>query len=643
MTSMPPPAPRSDRPDHPLPDGPTPTPQRAPSPRRWFLLFLLGLVVALMWLPFFQAAPEENLSSIRTALRTGEVESLVIVSGESRVEGRFRGESEEQPGPPFSSAVPTEEVMTSIVQEVDAWNRENPDKHVEYAVLPIANIYLVIFLQTLPWLLFGGALVWLIWRHGKNMGMGSQGGFGRNQVRMLGERPRVTFDDVAGVQEAKEEVYEVVEFLKDSERFQSLGGRIPRGVLLVGPPGTGKTLLAKAVAGEARVPFFTISGSDFVEMFVGVGASRVRELFRQARENAPSIVFLDEIDAVGRRRGSSIATGSEEREQTLNAILVEMDGFASDSQVIVMAASNRPDVLDPALLRPGRFDREISVDLPDSEGRLEILRVHTRQVPLAEDLELEAVARGTPTFSGADLEALVNEAALIAGGEGRKCVEMPDFEEARDKVRWGRARLSRKLVEEDRRITAYHEAGHAILALLIPEVEPLHKVTIIPRGPALGATMQLPERDRYQISRRGAEGNLKVLFGGRIAESRFCGDYTSGASNDLERASELARRMVCEWGMSDAIGPVVYVADDHGEGSAGLIPMGAELRRDIDVEIRRVLDSAYRSAEELIEAHADGVEAIAMALLEKETLNAEEVAALLDETSSTLSSDAVPA
>ena len=389
-------------------------------------------------------------------------------------------------------------------------------------------------------------------------------------------------------------------------------------------PGTGKTLLAKAVAGEARVPFFSISGSDFVEMFVGVGASRVRDLFRQAREHAPSIIFLDEIDAVGRRRGASFATGSEEREQTLNAILVEMDGFSSDVDVIVIAATNRPDVLDPALLRPGRFDREISVDLPDMKGREGILAVHTRGVPIDDNVDLTDVARGTPMFSGADLEALVNEAALIAAMVGRETVTFADFEEARDKVRWGRAKRSRVMEEEDRVVTAYHEAGHALLAHLIPEVEPLHKVTIIPRGPSLGSTMQLPERDRYQLTLSTIQGNLMVLFGGRIAEERFCGDISSGASSDLQRASELAWRLVCEWGMSERIGPVVYGSSDDMVASGeqpGIVALGSELRSEIDREIRRTLDNAYQSAQALLDRHSDSVEAIARALLERETLS----------------------
>ncbi|MGA1488865.1 MAG: ATP-dependent metallopeptidase FtsH/Yme1/Tma family protein, partial [Planctomycetota bacterium] len=378
----------------------------------------------------------------------------------------------------------------------------------------------------------------------------------------------------------------------------------------------------------ARIPFFSISGSDFVEMYVGVGAARVRDLFKRAREHSPCIIFLDEVDAVGRRRTSNSAGGSEEREQTLNAILVEMDGFSPESGVIVIAATNRPDILDPALLRPGRFDRQITVDLPDRAGRRMILEVHTRDVCIEEEVDLDALARGTASFSGAELAAIVNEGALIAALDGREKIGQADLEEARDKVRWGRARRSRVLEEEDRIITAYHEAGHAILAHLLPEVEPLHKVTIIPRGPSLGSTMQLPEKDRYSLTRERAFGMLLVLFGGRIAEQRFCGDISSGASSDLERASDLARRMVCEWGMSEQVGAISYSAGNGLDG-AQLEPLGEETRRDIDKEIRRILQAAYDKAERKIDEHRDDVEAIARALLERETLDGAEVDELL--------------
>ncbi|MFN0059715.1 MAG: ATP-dependent zinc metalloprotease FtsH [Planctomycetota bacterium] len=608
-----------------------------PDRSRWLRFIGLALLVLsftiLLSLPRRGAAELNDLSYVRAAARAGDIEELFVIPGERRLRGRFTAASLDGEARTFDCIAPTDDLLTRVLDDVETWNREHADALIPVRVRAPANVYLMAALQTFPWLLLGFALVWLYLRNQRNLGAGPGAHpFARSRVRPAKERSQITFDDVAGIQEAKDEVYELIEFLRDPARFHRLGGRIPRGVLLVGPPGTGKTLLAKAVAGEAGVPFFSISGSDFVELFVGVGAARVRDLFRQAREQSPCIVFLDEIDAVGRRRGASSAGGSEEREQTLNAILVEMDGFESESGVIVIAASNRPDVLDPALLRPGRFDREITVELPDMAGRVEILKVHARRVPLGSEVDLQRVARGTPTFSGADLAALVNEAALIAALADRKEVAPADLEEARDKVRWGRAKKSRAMVEEDRRITAFHEAGHALLALLLPDVEPLHKVTIIPRGPTLGATMQLPERDHYHFSRTKAFGNLMVLFGGRIAEARFCGDVSSGASNDLERASELARRMVCEWGMSARVGPIAYkrsVAPMQLEESRGIEPLGAETRREIDREIRRLVEEAYAEAETVIEQHAEDVEIIARALLEDETLSGEEVAALI--------------
>jgi cell division protease FtsH len=435
------------------------------------------------------------------------------------------------------------------------------------------------------------------------------------------------------VDEAKEEVKEIIEFLRNPNRFQRLGGRVPRGVLLVGAPGTGKTLLAKAIAGEAKVPFFSICGSDFVEMFVGVGASRVRDLFKQAKDNSPCIIFLDEVDAVGRRRGSGLGGGHDEREQTLNAILVEMDGFESDEGIIVMAATNRPDVLDPALLRPGRFDRQIMVDLPDLEGRAQIIRVHTRGVKLSPDVDIQVLARGTPSFSGAEIEAMVNEAAIIAAMRDKESVGMEELEEARDKVRWGRQKQSRVMEETDRRVTAYHEGGHALVAHLLPEVEPLHKVTIIPRGMALGATMQLPERDRYHLQKKTVLGNIMVLYGGRIAEKVACSDISSGAQNDIERATELARAMVCEWGMSDRLGPVSFNENEQ------TVFLGREITRNrnhseataesIDGEIKRILSECYEKTEALIEENRSSLDVIADALLKYETLSGQEVDRLL--------------
>jgi cell division protease FtsH len=461
-------------------------------------------------------------------------------------------------------------------------------------------------------------------------GTGSILSFGKLRTRQTTqEQPRITFDDVAGIDEAKEEVREVIEFLKNPEKFQRLGGRIPRGIMLVGPPGTGKTLLAKAIAGEAEVPFYSICGSDFVEMFVGVGASRVRDLFKQAKESSPCIIFLDEIDAVGRRRGSGLGGAHDEREQTLNAILVEMDGFDTNQQVIVIASTNRPDVLDPALLRPGRFDREIVIDLPDVKGRVEILKVHARNVKMAHDIELNVLARATPTFSGADLAAIINEAAIRATLAGKESVEMDDLEESRDKIRWGRQKRSRVMDEHDRRVTAYHESGHAIVTLLCPEVEPLHKVTIIPRGMSLGATMMLPEKDQYTFTRRRLFGKIKVALAGRIAEQIFFDDFSSGAANDIQQATELARRMVCEFGMSDTVGPIRYTTREHHVylGSEIVQPREhseatAEL---IDGEIKKLVDTAYQEAERLIREHLDDTKRLAEALLKYESLSAAEV------------------
>ncbi|MEM7167033.1 MAG: ATP-dependent zinc metalloprotease FtsH [Planctomycetota bacterium] len=603
---------------------------------RWLPILLLTAVAiaVLMSYPSGEDSSLRDLSKIREAIRNGEVAELHVRRVEHLIEGKLRSVGEATPVA-FSTAVPTDDVLTAIVADVEEWNRENAESAIDFTVVGRPNPYFVALLNTLPWIFLVGVMVWLTMRNWKqmsaNMG-GGPGGVGRSRVQLVDvDRPRVTFDDVAGIQEAKEEVYELIQFLRDPGRFQRLGGRIPRGVLLVGSPGTGKTLLAKAVAGEADVPFFSLSGSDFVEMFVGVGASRVRDLFRRARENSPCIIFLDEVDAIGRRRGSHVASGSEEREHTLNAILVEMDGFESDSGVIVIAATNRPDVLDPALLRPGRFDREICVDLPDMPGRVEILSVHTRKVPLADNVDLQQIARGTPSFSGADLEAMVNEAALLAALEEREQVEQGDLEEARDKVCWGRAKKSRLIAEHERRVTAFHEAGHAILAHLIDVVEPLHKATIIPRGPALGATMQLPEQDSNQLTRATAIGQLQVLFGGRIAESRFCGDLSSGASNDLERATTLAQRMVCEWGMSASLGPIVCRAPgDELHGEVHGVGFGEAVRAQVDDEIRALIDSAYKAAEELIEVHAGAVEAIADALLDRETLVAADVVEILD-------------
>ena len=448
------------------------------------------------------------------------------------------------------------------------------------------------------------------------------------------EKPNVSFDDVAGIQEAKDEVRELVEFLKNPERFQKVGGRIPRGVLLVGAPGTGKTLLAKAIAGEADVPFYSLCGSDFVELFVGVGAARVRDLFHTARENQPCIIFLDEIDAVGRKRGAGLGGGHDEREQTLNAILNEMDGFTRDAGVIVLAATNRPDVLDHALLRPGRFDREIVVDMPDVKGREEILKIHARDVKLAEDVDLRPIARGTPGFSGADLEALVNEAAILAVVKEQETVSSADLEEARDKVRFGRIKQSRVMSDDDRKMTSYHESGHALLAMIHPHVEPLHKVTIIPRGAALGMTMILPEKDRYDIRKKECLGLITMHMAGRVAEEMFCDDISSGAKNDIEVATELARKMVTQWGMTDKLGPVSYSDEEEHVFLGTEITRGKKhsehMAQEIDTEVRAIVSSCYQEARQMCQEHAARLQTMAQALLKLETLTAQDVQRLFD-------------
>jgi cell division protease FtsH len=454
--------------------------------------------------------------------------------------------------------------------------------------------------------------------------------FGKSKARMLSkEKNRITFKDVAGVEEAKDEVVELVEFLKDPKKFQKLGGRIPKGVLMVGSPGTGKTLLARAIAGEADVPFFSISGSDFVEMFVGVGASRVRDMFEQGRKNAPCLIFIDEIDAVGRHRGHGMGGGHDEREQTLNQLLVEMDGFDTQDGVIIIAATNRPDVLDPALLRPGRFDRQVTVSLPDVRGREEILKVHSKKVKLASTVDLSVIARGTPGFSGAELANVMNEAALIAARQGLKAITNAELEEARDKVRWGRERRSLAMSEKEKISTAWHEAGHAIISVLLEHTDPLHKVTIIPRGRALGVTMSLPEGDQYSFHRKEALDIIAMTAGGRIAEEIFVQDFTTGASNDIKQMTRLARKMVCEWGMSDKLGMVeygdhedhVFLARDMGRGR----DYSEATAQEIDREVRRIVDEGYARAKDIIMTHRDKVELIAKALLEYETLDGEQV------------------
>ena len=496
------------------------------------------------------------------------------------------------------------------------------------------NPILYALINWFPMLLLIG--VWIFFMRQMQSGGGKAMGFGKSRARLLTEKTgRVTFEDVAGIDEAKQELQEIVEFLKDPQKFQRLGGKIPKGCLLIGPPGTGKTLLARAIAGEANVPFFTISGSDFVEMFVGVGASRVRDMFEQGKKNAPCIIFIDEIDAVGRHRGAGLGGGNDEREQTLNQLLVEMDGFEANEGVILIAATNRPDVLDPALLRPGRFDRQVVVPNPDILGREQILKVHMRKVPLAPDVDARVIARGTPGFSGADLANLVNEAALLAARAGRRVVTMIEFESAKDKVMMGAERRSMVMNEEEKKLTAYHEAGHALVGLKVPKHDPLHKVTIIPRGRALGVTMSLPERDRYGMAKIELTSKIAVMFGGRIAEELIFGpeNVTTGASSDIQQATSMARRMVTEWGMSEKLGPIKYSDNEEevflGHSVTQRKNVSDATAKLIDDEIRRLIDEGEGSARRILTEHLDDLHTIANALLEYETLSGEEVRALL--------------
>jgi cell division protease FtsH len=507
------------------------------------------------------------------------------------------------------------------------------DKAVQLSVKEVrSGDWVLILLNALPLLLLAGFVFFLMrqMQAGGNKALS----FGKSRARLLSaQQKKATFKDVAGSDEAKEELQEIIEFLKDPQKFQKLGGRIPKGVLLVGPPGTGKTLLARAIAGEANVPFFSISGSDFVEMFVGVGASRVRDLFEQGKKNAPCIIFIDEIDAVGRHRGAGLGGGHDEREQTLNALLVEMDGFESNEGVILIAATNRPDVLDPALLRPGRFDRRVVVARPDVKGREEILRVHTRKVPLSDDVDLSIIARGTPGFSGADLANLVNEAALWAARQNRKFVAMDDFEMSKDKVLMGVERKSMILSDEEKRNTAYHEAGHALVAAMTPGADPVHKVTIIPRGMALGLTMQLPEADKHTYTKDFLQGMLAVLMGGRSAEEIFLGHITTGAGNDIERATDIARNMVCEWGMSD-LGPLAFGKKEEAIFLGREIAQHRDFSEDtalqIDREVKRIVSDGYEKAKSILSSNRELLDRIAQALLVREVLDANEVKLLME-------------
>ena len=529
-------------------------------------------------------------------------------------------------------ATPKDQFHTTVPTNYEDLEKALRADKVSLSIKPqSSNLPLQLLINVGPFLLLG--VVWFLFMRQMQSGGNKALSFGKSRARLLSmQQKKITFKDVAGVYEAKEELKEIIEYLREPQKFQKLGGRIPKGVLLVGPPGTGKTLLARAVAGEANVPFFSISGSDFVEMFVGVGASRVRDLFEQGKKNAPCIIFIDEIDAVGRHRGAGLGGGHDEREQTLNQLLVEMDGFESNDGVILVAATNRPDVLDPALLRPGRFDRRVVVGLPDVRGREEILRVHVKKVPVSEDTNLNVLARGTPGFSGADLANMVNEAALSAARMNRKQVTMYDFEVAKDKVLMGAERKSMLLTEEEKRVTAYHEAGHALVSIKREHSDPIHKVTIIPRGMALGVTIFLPG-DRHNYTREYLEANLAISYGGRVAEEIFLNQMSTGAGSDIEGATDLARRMVCEYGMS-RLGPLTFGKKEEqiflGREIAQHRDFSEETARQIDLEVRRLIDEAYQSAHSIVESHADAMHRIAAALLERETIDAEEVKMLID-------------
>jgi cell division protease FtsH len=589
----------------------------------WVVL-LLTLILLLAMVNRSEEVPEaKTYSQLTEMLRHGQVTSIVIEDGE--VSGISEGKK-------FKSYIDPS-FYESFQDEVKGARERDPNLSVEMKPKPETSMWQqLLFSMGLPLLLIIG--FWVFMARQMQAGGGKAMSFGKSRARLLTEnQTKVTFDDVAGVEESKVELEEIIAFLRDPKKFTRLGGRIPKGVLLVGPPGTGKTLLARAVAGEAGVPFFSISGSDFVEMFVGVGASRVRDLFMQGKKHAPCIIFIDEIDAVGRHRGAGLGGGHDEREQTLNQLLVEMDGFESNEGVILIAATNRPDVLDPALLRPGRFDRRVVVPRPDLRGRLAILRVHTRKVPLADDVDLDVLARGTPGFVGADLQNLVNEAALLAARREANRVAMVDFEKAKDKVLMGAERRSMIMSDEEKRITAFHEAGHALVALLSPDADPVHKVTIIPRGMALGLTQTLPEEDRHNYTRSEMTTIIKYAMGGRAAEEIVFSHFSTGASNDLQRATRLARDMICTYGMSDAIGPVSF-DEENGDVFLGRDYMTrknysektAEL---IDDEVKRLLTALYDEAKALLAANRRTLEAIADALLERETLEQSDLQKLL--------------
>ncbi len=590
-----------------------------------FWVVMLATAV-LLWQVVQHGTPnkelELNFTRFLNEVEQGNVAEVTIIGTAStppEVRGKFKKDSQA-----FKTVVPSNYPdMIKLLR----------DKSVVINIKEASNnSWISLLVQASPFLLLIG--FWIFMMRQMQSGGNKALSFGKSRARLLSsQQKKVTFKDVAGVEESKEELQEIIEFLREPQKFQKLGGRIPKGVLLVGPPGTGKTLLARAIAGEANVPFFSISGSDFVEMFVGVGASRVRDLFEQGKKNAPCIIFIDEIDAVGRHRGAGLGGGHDEREQTLNQLLVEMDGFESNEGVILVAATNRPDVLDPALLRPGRFDRRVVVSWPDGKGREAILRVHTRKIPLGEDVDLMVLARGTPGFSGADLANLVNEAALNAARYNRKTVQMNDFELAKDKVMMGAARKSLILSEAERTNTAYHEAGHALVAATIPGADPLHKVTIIPRGMALGVTMQLPEDDKYTLTKDFLEARIAIMLGGRLSEELFMNHMTTGAGDDIERATELARKMVCEWGMSD-LGPITFGKKEEqiflGREIAQHRDFSEQTAIQIDQEVRKIVQKGYDSAKTILSENRKTLVRIADALLEREVLDGHEIKLLIE-------------
>lgn len=584
----------------------------------WLVVGLIVVLLVNLWNQPRRTQREMAFSDFLYAVETGQVEEVTIQG--QHLLGKFRD------GVEFRTYTPNDPQLVSLLRQKNVRILARPEESNPW--------YMTVLVSWFPMLLLIG--VWIFFMRQMQAGGGKALSFGKSRARLMTGGPaKVTFADVAGVEEAKEELQEIIEFLKNPKKFTKLGGRIPKGVLLVGAPGTGKTLLARAIAGEAGVPFFSISGSDFVEMFVGVGASRVRDLFVQGKKHAPCIIFIDEIDAVGRHRGAGLGGGHDEREQTLNQLLVEMDGFESNEGVILISATNRPDVLDPALLRPGRFDRQVVVPVPDVRGREEILRVHVKRTPLEQNVDLAVLARGTPGFSGADLENLVNEAALLAARKNKEKVGMEELEQAKDKVLMGVERKSMIINEEERRSTAYHEGGHALVALLLPGADPVHKVTIIPRGRALGLTQQLPIDERHTYPKQYLLNRIAVLLGGRAAEEIVLEDHTTGAGNDLERATELARKMVCEWGMSEELGPLTYGQKEEaiflGRELARHRDYSEETARLIDREVRRIVESSYEKALGLIKEHLRTLHRLAEELLQKEVLDAKELSALLAE------------